>query len=98
MPEPLFHTSRHALAVLRRGKKDANWFAAAEYLIERASPEVELMLEVGRELERRDQKALKAKQKAPTKPWLKWLLLGLAVMSVGAGLGWFLTQLFGIRC
>ena len=47
-----FFSTNAAISVLRAGKKHPRWREAAEYVIERASPEVRLLLDVGRQLER----------------------------------------------
>ena len=64
-----FRNVTEAIRVLRSGKKDARWYAAAEFLISRATPEVQLMIEVGQALgERREddrQRAAGARAQLP---------------------------------
>lgn len=47
-----FQSSASALRALKVGKRNPNWVDAAEYLIERASPEVKLLLEAAQDIER----------------------------------------------
>ena len=47
-----FYSTNAAISVLRAGKRHPRWKEAAEYVIDRASPEVVLLLDVGRQLER----------------------------------------------
>lgn len=94
-----FHTVSSAISVLRRGTKDEQWFEAASFLIDRASPEVKLMLEVGRELERKE-RADSEKQSSdyPIKKWVI-IFLGIAVIACSAGyIGWLITRSIGLNC
>lgn len=47
-----FQSSASALRALKVGKRNPNWVDAAEYLINKASPEVKLLLEAAKEIER----------------------------------------------
>lgn len=47
-----FQSSASALRALKVGKRNPNWVDAAEYLINKASPEVKLLLEAAQEIER----------------------------------------------
>lgn len=88
-----------AIRVLRKGKKDEQWFDAAEFLIDRASPEVKLMLDVGRELEKKDQQV--ADNERSGRPIKKWVLLffGATVLTGAATYaGWLLVSSIGLRC
>lgn len=94
-----FHTVSSAISVLRRGTKDEQWFEAASFLIDRASPEVKLMLEVGRELERRE-RAGDEKQPSglPIKKWMI-ILFGVSALAGSAGyIGWLITRGLGFNC
>lgn len=76
-----FPNTKMAIQVLRQGKKDQRWFSAAEFLIEKASPEVLLMLEVGREMQIRT--ALQEKKNKVHK-WRPWIIKALLILSLGA--------------
>lgn len=94
-----FHTVSNAISVLRKGTKDDQWFEAATFLIERASPEVKLMLEVGRELEKKDQ--VNRRPEVSGYSLKRWLLggVGALVLAVGAGyIGWLVTRGLGLSC
>ncbi len=94
-----FLTVSDAIRVLRRGTKDEQWFDAASFLIDRASPEVKLMLEVGRELEKRERLNDRQGRKSYViKPWLL-IFLGTAVLAISAGyIGWQITRSIGVIC
>ncbi|UZE97116.1 hypothetical protein [Alkalimarinus alittae] len=94
-----FHTVSNAISVLRKGTKDEQWFEAASFLIDRASPEVKLMLEVGRELEKKERADIANKSlDFPAKKWMI-ILLGGAVLAGSAGyIGWLITQGLGLSC
>ena len=94
-----FFSIDEAIRVLRKGKKDEQWFDAASFLIERASPEVALMLDVGRELEKQDlQEASKGKSSRPIKKWVL-ICLGTTVLSVAAAyVGWLALSSLGLSC
>lgn len=47
-----FQSSASAIRALKVGKRNPNWIDAAEFLINRASPEVKLLLEAAQEIER----------------------------------------------
>ena len=47
-----FQSSSSAIRALKGGKRNPNWIDAAEFLINRASPEVKLLLEAAQEIER----------------------------------------------
>jgi len=47
-----FQSSASALRALKVGKRNPNWVDAAEFLINKASPEVKLLLEAAQEIER----------------------------------------------
>ncbi|WP_250654840.1 hypothetical protein [Alkalimarinus coralli] len=88
-----------AIRVLRKGRKDDQWFEAASFLIDRASPEVTLMLEVGRELERKE-RADNGKQlsRHPYKVWGLVFLGALALAGSAGYIGWLITRSIGVTC
>ena len=93
-----FFSIDEAIRVLRKGKKDDQWFDAASFLIDRASPEVKLMLDVGRELEKKDRQVADNKSGRPIK---KWVLSFFGIMVLGGGaiyVGWLLVSTMGLRC
>jgi len=94
-----FFSIDEAIRVLRKGKKDEQWFEAASFLIDRASPEVKLMLDVGRELEKKDrQVANKDERGRPIKKWV-FLFFGATVLGGAAAyIGWLLVSSMGLRC
>lgn len=73
-----FPNTRMAIQVLRQGKKDQRWFAAAEFLIEKASPEVLLMLEVGREMH-----ILQSRQQKQQHRWRPLIVKALIFTALG---------------
>ena len=84
-----------AIRVLRKGTKDDQWFDAASYLIERASPEVKLMLEVGRELEKQEH------VERSTYSITRWLLVvvgGVVMVSSAGYVGWLIMGSLGVVC
>lgn len=90
-----FQTTQAAIAVLRAGKKHPRWKEAAEFVIERATPEVKLLLAVGRQLERdaiAEKKALEEEEKSNLKP-LVYVAGGLGLLSVVGLAGYFLYGL-----
>ena len=94
-----FHTVSSAISVLRRGTKDEQWFEAASFLIDRASPEVKLMLEVGRELEKKER--AEGEKQLPDYPIKKWvaIFLGGVFLAGSAGyIGWLITRSIGLKC
>jgi hypothetical protein len=94
-----FFSIDEAIRVLRKGKKDDQWFDAASFLIDRASPEVKLMLDVGRELEKKDrQVADKDESGRPIKKWV-FFFFGATVLGCAAAyVGWLLVSSMGLRC
>jgi len=90
-----FQTTQAAIAVLRAGKKHPRWKEAAEFVIERATPEVKLLLAVGRQLERdaiAEKKALEEEDKSNLK-LLVYVACGLGLLSVVGLAGYFLYGL-----
>ncbi|GLQ29818.1 hypothetical protein [Litoribrevibacter albus] len=79
-----FHTSQAAINILKVGKKHPRWREAAEFIIERATPEVKLLLAVGRQLERDEIQQTK-EQRASSfswQPFLKYALIALVSAGV----------------
>lgn len=78
MGEPLskFATVESAIRILRKGKHDPRWQAAAQFLIDRAAPDVQLLLEAAQELERRKLATV------PASPWRKYMLAAASVALV----------------
>ena len=94
-----FFSIDEAIRVLRKGKKDEQWFDAASFLIDRASPEVKLMMDVGRELEKKDH--LEAGKDKKHRPIKKWVLILLAVTALGSAagfVGWLVLSRIGLHC
>jgi hypothetical protein len=78
-----FHTSQAAINVLKVGQKHPRWREAAEFVIERATPEVKLLLAVGRQLEREELQAQAASSEGFS--WsVKELLKYAAIILVSA--------------
>lgn len=94
--ETEFRNVSEAIRVLRSGRKDERWYAAAEFLISRATPEVTLMLDVGRELGRRNEE-----QKAQTRkkgiPW-RWILIAIGGSVTIVTCGYMLARVLGGIC
>lgn len=94
-----FQSSASALRALKVGKRNPNWVDAAEYLINKASPEVKLLLEAAQEIER--QKIQGDLPDAPSETRVastlfspaQWAIMGL-VGAVFTGLMiWIATQI-----
>lgn len=69
--QPTFTSADSALRVLRRGKSNPNWKAAADYLYERSKPEVKLLIEAQLQIKAGIYK--KTNKKPSNKNWLIWL-------------------------
>lgn len=94
-----FLSVSEAIRVLRKGTKDEQWFDAASFLIDRASPEVKLMLEVGRELEKKER--VEGENKSPSYPIKQWAIIffGVLFLAGSAGyIGWLITRNIGLSC
>lgn len=79
---PTFTSSGSALRVLRAGKRNPNWEAAAEYLLERAAPDVKLLIEAALQLEHgTTQEGISPPARKPA--WRWWHILLLVVMGAG---------------
>ena len=94
-----FLSVSEAIRVLRKGRKDEQWFEAASFLIDRASPEVKLMLEVGRELEKKERAdSEKNLSVFPVKRWMVILLGGVFLAGSAGYIGWLITRSIGLSC
>lgn len=89
---PTFTSSGSALRTLRTGKSNPNWQAAAEYLLERAAPDVRLLVEAATQIQM-DKEHLRTDRREGVKTagslafrmdlsGLQWLLL----LAAGSGL------------
>jgi hypothetical protein len=91
-----FRNVSEAIRVLRTGRKDDRWYSAAEFLISRATPEVTLMLDVGKELGRKSEQAQQAGVRRPI-PW-KWGLAMVVLVTVAILSGYLLAEVVGGIC
>lgn len=97
---PTFTSSASALRTLRAGKRNPNWRYAADYLMERAAPDVKLLIEAATalELERYQPKgAVQQVKKAWYTNPLTWLLI-TASLTTTAGLVIYILENFTLRC
>lgn len=96
---PTFTSSGSALRVLRAGKHNPNWEAAAEYLLERAAPDVKLLIEAALQLEHGSTPEVKP-QPARQLSWRWWHFLVLALMGSGltALLVWIVNNAVFRQC
>lgn len=88
-----FHTSQAAINILKVGKKHPRWREAAEFVIDRATPEVKLLLAVGRQLERDEMQQAKL-QKVSSFTWqaiLKYSMIAL-ISALVSGLSVYLLS------
>lgn len=71
--KPSFSSAASALRTLRAGKRHPNWLDAAEYLLERAAPDVKLLIEAALDLETSKQgearHALHPERPFKARPW-----------------------------
>lgn len=82
---PTFTSSASALRTLRTGKRNPNWKAAAEFLMDRAAPDVKLLVEAATQIEldkeglRTDKRQLTASKRSFSFKlnfnWLQWVLI-----------------------
>lgn len=96
---PTFTSSGSALRTLRTGKRNPNWKAAAEYLIERAAPDVRLLIEAATQIEMEKEGLRTDKREVVVRTatgfswdWLKWVALGAAGLGLLALLIWILDN------
>lgn len=98
---PTFTSSGSALRTLRTGKRNPNWKAAAEFLMERAAPDVKLLVEAATQIQmenegllRTDKKELVATKKSfrVNLGWLQWLLIAASGVGLVALLAWIVEN------
>lgn len=93
-----FQSSASAIRALKVGKRNPNWVDAAEYLIERASPEVKLLLEATQEIERSKWKTDDPVEKRTVTTLfspMQWFIMFLVGTAFTGFMIWVGTQ-FGI--
>lgn len=98
---PTFTSSASALRTLRAGKRNPNWRYAADYLMERAAPDVLLLVEAATEIElEKIAPNATSKTKIRNKAWyaqpLTWLII-IASLACIAGVVYYLMQNFTLR-
>lgn len=94
-----FQSSASAIRALKVGKRNPNWIDAAEYLIERASPEVKLLLEATQEIERskwQSDDPVEKKTVATLFSPAQWLIMFLVGTAFTGLMIWIATQI-GLR-
>lgn len=99
---PTFTSSGSALRTLRTGKRNPNWKAAAEFLMERAAPDVKLLVEAATQIELEKEGLRTDKREVATKKssfnlnlnlsWLQWLLAAAAGAGFIALLVWIIKN------
>lgn len=99
---PTFTSSGSALRTLRTGKSNPNWQAAAEFLLERAAPDVKLLVEAAAQIQmekdglRTDRRELVTRKKSFSLNlnlgWLQWLLIAVAGIGFIALLIWIVQN------
>ncbi|GLR63091.1 hypothetical protein [Marinospirillum insulare] len=100
---PTFTSSGSALRTLRTGKKNPNWKAAAEFLMERAAPDVKLLVEAATQIElekeglRTDKREVVIRKKRNFNlklnfSWMQWLLVAAAGAGFIALLVWIIKN------
>lgn len=99
---PTFTSSGSALRTLRTGKKNPNWKAAAEFLMERAAPDVKLLVEAATQIElekdglRTDKREIAPVQKSFkfnfNFSWLQWILVAAGGAGFIALLVWIIKN------
>ncbi|SFC05555.1 hypothetical protein SAMN05660443_1350 [Marinospirillum celere] len=99
--KPTFTSSGSALRTLRVGKSNPNWQAAAEFLLERAAPDVRLLVEAAAEIERDKVELKTEKRQVPGKrkskiiynlSWLQWVALGFGGVVLISLLVWIVQN------
>lgn len=98
---PTFTSSGSALRTLRTGKRNPNWKAAAEFLMERAAPDVKLLVEAATQIQIEKEGLLRTDKKevASSKPrlnldlgWLQWLIIAGGGVGLVALLVWIVKN------
>jgi hypothetical protein len=86
-------STNSAINVLKRGKNHPRWREAADFIMERASPEVILLIEAGRQIEREEQ--LKNQSERPPlidgSSLLKYLSLIIVTALITGGMAFWLS-------
>ncbi len=99
-----FQSSASALRALKVGKRNPNWVDAAEYLINKASPEVKLLLEAAREIERQKMRGElpggSGEHKVTTSLFspAQWAIMGLVGVVFTGLLIWIAVQIGVAAC
>lgn len=94
--KPTFTSSDSALRVLRRGKSNPNWKAAADYLYERSKPEVKLLIEA--QLQIKSGLYKQNAKKSMNKKWLAWLAFFLGSAFFIALVIWIINNAVVRQC
>ncbi len=99
---PTFTSSGSALRTLRTGKRNPNWKAAAEFLMERAAPDVKLLVEAATQIQlekeglRTDKREVSSRKKSLkinlNLHWLQWVLIAAAGTGFIALLVWIVKN------
>lgn len=99
--KPTFTSSGSALRTLRTGKSNPNWKAAAEYLLDKAAPDVKLLVEAATEIEKDKIELRTEKRQLPVKrkrkilydlSWLQWVALGAGGLVLISLLLWIIQN------
>ncbi|MFC3149583.1 hypothetical protein ACFOEK_00930 [Litoribrevibacter euphylliae] len=79
---------------MKVGKKHPRWQEAAEFILERATPEVKLLVSVGRQLEREEmlKERLENTSSLPIQQIIKYVLIALLCASVSGVSGYILAN------
>lgn len=94
--QPTFTSADSALRVLRRGKSNPNWKAAADYLYERSKPEVKLLIEAQLQIKSGIYK--KSSKRNINKNWLLWLAILFGAVVFTALLIWIFANAVIRQC
>lgn len=100
---PTFTSSGSALRTLRTGKSNPNWQAAAEFLLERAAPDVKLLVEAATQIQMEKDGLRTDKREVAVRPksslhlkmdlsWMQWLVVGAAGVGLVALLIWIFNN------
>lgn len=99
---PTFTSSGSALRTLRTGKRNPNWKAAAEFLMERAAPDVKLLVEAAIQIQLEKEGLRTDKREIPSSKkminlnlnlnWIQWVLIAAAGTGFVALLIWIVKN------
>lgn len=100
---PTFTSSGSALRTLRTGKRNPNWKAAAEFLMERAAPDVKLLVEAATQIQLEKEGLRTDKREVVTRKkrkfnlnlnlnWLQWVLIAAGGVGLLALLVWIVKN------